>query len=175
MRKGKHSRFARHLQLEAGSKTMAELIIYAGRYDPQFLNKAHEAQARNGASQPAAEPALRQQLKRAAEMAKLEYRKSLVLRRRLDKGEIDPNHLGWWQQKNLQSLENGSLLERMNHAVAAFGHGRLRNGDNTVDIGGSTGGVTRLRARRVRRARPGHLLGHRLKGTLGTAVLLSLR
>ena len=41
-------------------------------------------------------------------------------------------------------LEDGSLLRRTNDAVAAYGHGTLRHGDETVEIGGSTGGVTRF-------------------------------
>ena len=123
---------------------MAELIIYAGRFDAEFLNKAHEAHDRNGASQPAAGPAVQQQLKRAAATAKLEYRKTCMLRRRLDRGEVELRHLASWEQQNLQMLEDGSLLSRTNHAVAAYGHGTLRHGDETVEIGGSTGGVTRF-------------------------------
>ena len=41
-------------------------------------------------------------------------------------------------------MEDGSLLRRTNDAVAAFGHGTLRQGDERVEIGGSTGGVTRF-------------------------------
>ena len=41
-------------------------------------------------------------------------------------------------------MEDGSLLRRTNDAVAAYGHGTLRHGDETVEIGGSTGGVTRF-------------------------------
>ena len=66
VQKGKHSRFARHLQLAAGSKTMAELIIYTGRFDPNFLSQAHAAQDRSGASQPDARAGRQAQLKRAA-------------------------------------------------------------------------------------------------------------
>ena len=123
---------------------MAELIIYAGRFDPEFLNRAHDAQDRNGASQLAAGPALQQQLKRTAATAKLNYRKTCMLRRRLDRGEVELRHLASWEQQNLQMLEDGSLLRRTNHAVAAYGHGTLRHGDETVEIGGSTGGVTRF-------------------------------
>ena len=50
----------------------------------------------------------------------------------------------WWDKKNLQMLEDGSLLRRTNEAVAAFGHGTLRHGNERVEIGGSTGGVTRV-------------------------------
>ena len=87
---------------------------------------------------------MQQQLKRAAATAKLDYRKTCMLRRRLDRGEVELRHLASWEQQNLQMLEDGSLLRRTNHAVAAYGHGTLRHGDETVEIGGSTGGVTRF-------------------------------
>ena len=144
VRSGKHSRFARHLQLEAGSKAMAELIIYAGRFDPEFLSRAHDGQDRSGASQSAAERSVQMDLKRAAAQAKLQYRKTCILRRKLEWGQVDERHLDWWERENLQKLEDGSLLRRTNEAVAAFGHGTLRQGDERVEIGGSTGGVTRF-------------------------------
>ena len=145
VRSGKNSRFARHLQLEAGSKTMAELIIYAGRYDPEFLKRAHEARDRSSASQPAEGPTVQQNLKRAAATAKLHYRKTCILRRRVDLGEVKVRHLPWWEQQDLQMLEDGSLLSRTNKAVAAYGHGTLRREDGaSIEIGGSTQGVTRF-------------------------------
>ena len=122
---------------------MAELIIYAGRFDPEFLSRAHEAQDRSRASQLATGPAVQQQLKRAAATAKLDYRKTCMLRRRLDRGEVELRHLASWEHQNLQMLEDGSLLRRTNHAVAAYGHGTLRHGDEIMEIGGSTGGCTR--------------------------------
>ena len=122
---------------------MAELIIYAGRYDQQFLQKAHEARDRSGASQPGAEPDVQKLLKRAAATAKLDYRKTCILRRRLDQGKVQECHLSWFDRESLRKLQDGSLLRRTNEAVAAFGHGTLRHGDETVEIGGSTGGVTR--------------------------------
>ena len=115
---------------------MAELIIYAGRFDPEFLNRAHDAQDRNGASQPAAGPSLQQQLKRNAATARMNYRRTCMLRRRLDQGEVDLRHLDLKQQRDLQTLEDGSLLRITKHAVAAYAHGTLRHGDETNDIGG---------------------------------------
>ena len=143
VQKGKHSRFARHLQLEAGSKTMAELIIYAGRFDPDFLKRAHEE--RSGAAQPAGNHEEQQRLKRAAAEAKLEYRNTCLLRRRLDNKQVEFRHLASWEQHNLHMLENGSLLDRTNEAILAYGHGMLRSadGNDTLEIGGSTGGMSR--------------------------------
>ena len=41
VRSGKHSRFARHLQIAAGSKTMAELFIYTGGVVPEVAGRSH--------------------------------------------------------------------------------------------------------------------------------------
>ena len=124
---------------------MAELIIYAGCYDPEFLRRAHDAQNRGGAPQSAAEPAAQARLKRAAAQAKLEYRKTCILRRRLDRGQVEKRDLTPREQENLRRLEDGSLLRRTNEAVAAFGHGTLRRASGeTLEVGGSTGGVTRF-------------------------------
>ena len=145
VRSGKHSRFARHLQLVAGSKTMAELIIYTGRFDPEFLNKAHEAQDRNGASQPVASADRQKALKKKAAQAKLDYRMTCMLRLRLDRRQVNYDDLERWEQENLLRLEDGSLLRHTNEAVAAYGHGTLRRDDGeTIEIGGSTGGITRF-------------------------------
>ena len=122
---------------------MAELIIYAGRFDPEFLSRAHEAQYTSRASQPAAQPAVQQQLKRAAATAKLNYRMTCMLRRRLDQGKVEKRELTWWDRENLRKLQDGSLLRRTNNAVAAFSHGTLKQGDERLEIGGSTGGITR--------------------------------
>ena len=85
-----------------------------------------------------------QKKKRAAE-AKFEYRRTLYLRRRLDRGELERRHLTGPQQQNLAMLDNGTLLERTNDAIIAYGHGTLRSahGDEELEIGGSTGGLSR--------------------------------
>ena len=145
VRSGKHSRFARHLQLVAGSKTMAELIIYTGRFDPEFLNKAHEAQERNGASQPVASADRQKALKKKAAQAKLDYRMTCILRLKLARRQVNYDDLERWEKENLLRLEDGSLLRHTNEAVAAYGHGTLRRDDGeTIEIGGSTGGITRF-------------------------------
>ena len=42
-------------------------------------------------------------------------------------------------------LNDGTLLERTNDAIMAYGHGTLRSahGDEELEIGGSTGGLSR--------------------------------
>ena len=68
-----------------------------------------------------------------------------ILRRRLERGQVERRDLDQREQENLQQLEDGSLLRRTNEAVAAFGHGTLgREDGGTIEIGGSTGGVTRF-------------------------------
>ena len=68
-----------------------------------------------------------------------------MLRRRLDRGQVHIRDLDHWDQENLRRLEDGSLLRHMNEAVAAYGHGTLRRDDGqTIQIGGSTRGVTRF-------------------------------
>ena len=74
----------------------------------------------------------------------MNYRRTCMLRRRLDQGEVDLRHLDLKQQRDLQTLEDGSLLQTAKQAVAAYAHGTLRHGDESIEIGGSTGGVTRL-------------------------------
>ena len=68
----------------------------------------------------------------------------LRLRRRVDNGDVELRDLADWEQENLTLLENGTMLCRTNHAVAAYGHGTLRHDDESIEIGGSTGGVSRL-------------------------------
>ena len=49
-----------------------------------------------------------------------------------------------WQTDLLERYDSGVLLQELNSAIAAWGHGRLRSeaGDH-LDIGGSTGGGSR--------------------------------
>ena len=79
----------------------------------------------SGASQPAARFAMQAWLKRVAAQAKMDYRKTCILNRRLELGQIDEDNLEWWQRENLRKLADGSLLRRTNSAVAAFHRGTL--------------------------------------------------
>ena len=86
---------------------MAELIIYAGRFDPEFLSRAHDEQVRSAASQPGPDPDAQARLKRAAAQTKLQYRKTCMLRRELDRGQVEERDRAWWEQENLRKLEDG--------------------------------------------------------------------
>ena len=68
-----------------------------------------------------------------------------MLRLRLDRRQVNYDDLERWEKENLRRLEDGSLLRHTNEAVAAYGHGTLRRDDGeTIEIGGSTGGITRF-------------------------------
>ena len=68
-----------------------------------------------------------------------------MLRLRLDRRQVNYDDLERWEKENLRRLEDGSLLRHTNDAVAAYGHGTLRRDDGeTMEIGGSTGGITRF-------------------------------
>ena len=75
----------------------------------------------------------------------MDYRWTCMLRRRLERGQVAIHDLDLWDQENLRRLEDGSLLRQTNEAVAEYGHGTLRREDGqTLQIGGSTRGVTRF-------------------------------
>ena len=176
VRSGKDSRFARHLQITAGSKTMAELIIYTGRFDPEFLNQAQDTQDPSGASQPVANSDGREDLKRKAAQAKLDYRMTCILRRRLDRGHLDERDLQPWEKKEPPTAARrlpASPHERRGGRVCprdAPSGGRRDTRNRRLDSGRHA-----LPPRRMRRARRRLLLGQQLRGGLDAAVLLGLR
>jgi len=142
---GMRSRFARLMQLAAGSKTMAEIILYTGRIDADLLEQAWDMSEASGAPQPAELSLEHLEKKKAAHQAKAHYRWAQHLQRRLDEGTITRCQLAGWERRNLTKLQDGSLLQIRNQAVATYGHGTLRfqNGE-VLEIGGSTGGFTRV-------------------------------
>jgi len=126
----------------AGSKTMAELIVFAGNLDLDFLRKAQESSAAaSSASQPAAQNAA---LKTAAATAQMKYRVACMIQQRLYNNTLKYNDLTYHNQYLVRNLRNGNLREWANNAITAFGHGTVRRHDGaTLAIGGSTGGITR--------------------------------
>ena len=101
----------------------------------------------SGASKPAADLASRPDnaaLKKAAAEAKMRYSMTTRLKRRLNEGTVKEQELSERQHSLLADLMNGTLRERINTAIRAFGHGTLRRADGqTLAIGDSTGGLTR--------------------------------
>ena len=91
MRDRKHSRFARHLQRVAGSKHIAELIIYTGRVDVEELKRLGDL-----VSKPMESSAKRDnnlQLKIQAAEAKVCLRQGKYFSSRIERGYLDPDNL----------------------------------------------------------------------------------
>ncbi len=142
VRKGKHSRFARHLQRVAGSKQMAEVIIFTGKVDTFMLTELLR-----GGSQPVENLAARPEnlkLKREADTAKWRLRHATLLQKRLERGALHLDALSTTNRDLLEKLQNGILQQQANAAIRAFGHGDLRDETGRrLSLGGSTGGLTR--------------------------------
>ena len=129
---------------------MAELILFTGTYDPDYLEKAAAAaEKRSGASQPAPKVSAgggqeRQRLKNKAKHARNKFRKAQNLVQRLKAGQMDKHQISHRDWHHLDRLQDGSLLRERNEAVLAHGHGFLLSEDGReLAIGGSTGGFTR--------------------------------
>ena len=145
VRKGKHSRFAMHLQRVAGSKVLAELIIFIGSVEIDFLRQAfccgsHPTEENGDEVQMKIQ---RLELKTKAAEAKLQYKKAERIEGKVQlrvRSHIDLMHE---EQQLLRDLDNGTLLQNLNNAVARFGHGTLRMPGRSILIGASTGGRTR--------------------------------
>ena len=120
---------------------MWQILSYRGRFDPLELRKLPNI----GDSHPGERTAAQKEKRRAAVEARAEYRlaQSIArLRDRIRNGNGKP--LTTKQQKILDKLDDGSLLQESNRLTQLAGHGRLKRTDGTfVDIGGSTGGYFR--------------------------------
>ena len=145
VKKGTHSRFARHLQRVAGSKVLAELIILIGSVVLYFLRQAF-----CGGSHPAEENGdevqrniQRLELKIKAAEAKLQYKKAQRIEGNVQRCVFLQNDITHEEQQLLRDLASGTMLQNLNHAVARFGHGTLRMPGRSILIGASTGGRTR--------------------------------
>ena len=143
MKVRKRSRFALEWQRRAGSKQVAELVIFSGRWDAELLCQAVST---GGARQPAqgevdgAAAAQHRRVKVAAIEAKYNLRRGRYLARVAAKGAI----LNPRECELLEQFVRGELRKMANDAVIAHGHGRLRAADGSfLDIGGSTGGIVR--------------------------------
>jgi hypothetical protein len=141
--KGTHSRFARHLQRLAGCKQVAEVIVFTGSLNLKVLERAA-----GGASQPAMQtrrsPTEQQARKRAALVAKCQYKQGEAIARQISGRLIREDELRQRDANLLRDFRSGVLLERLNMAVVEHGHGTLRGvGGRTLQIGGSSGGRTR--------------------------------
>ena len=142
-RQRKHSRFSREWQRRCGSKQVAEVILFSGRWDADLLR---QAMATDGASQrvesntDAAATAHRRRVRLVAIEAKYKLRQGRHLARAAARGAM----LGLRELAMVREFESGHLRTKANDAVKAYGHGRLHARDGShMDIGGNTGGLTR--------------------------------
>ena len=72
-------------------------------------------------------------------------RKATNLQRRIDNGRLRLADLNQEEQEQLRQLKDNTLLDEANKAISEYGHGTLRDTQNrTMQIGGSTGGLTRV-------------------------------
>ena len=136
----KHSRFCCHLQRVAGSKNIAEIIVFTGRFDVDTLD-----QVAPGATQP--EPQLSDRpwnrlSRKRTQDAKTALREAKAAWRTAEK--CDGRSLTERQNPLLEQLRDGSLIRERDAAVKAYGHGTYTGENNEqIQIGGSTGGRTR--------------------------------
>ena len=143
IRRGMHSRFHLHLQRVAGTKQMAEFILFTGRVDIDALR-----QLARGAPQPDNNLAARhdnKHLKHRVRTARYWFHKATSLQHSIAMGSARQAPLSFEQVHLLWKLRDGTLQQQLNQAVLAYGHGTLRtqDGGSSVSLGGSTGGQTR--------------------------------
>ena len=133
---GKHSRFARHMQLVGGTKQICEMILYTGTWNVQMLRNLQSRRQDPALSTRPENPSLKQQ--KIVATFRLRYAQLLVSRGNMD-------DLTDEDQALVEQFHNGTLLQAANEAVMAYGHGTLRDPRSTatMPIGGSTGGNTR--------------------------------
>ena len=159
------------MQRVCGTKQIWEILAFTGWFQPDTLRKAlrenagqqqDPEQETQDADQEQQEAYKRQRrlLRNGKAEARARYREALRLAQQRDNHSDrlrDAAQLvqqagtsegpPWFNshQRNLLSrYDSGELREEMNKAVTAWGHGSLRSADGrTLDIGGSTGGLSR--------------------------------
>ena len=116
--------------------SLAIHIVFTGRLDLDQLSEAQDKQP--GASQPGDA-----RLKSEAGLARYRFKCGRWLDNRVRQGErID--YLDEHERRLLADFRTGTLLRERNSAVLAYGHGKLVDERGVVvEIGGSTGGMTR--------------------------------
>ena len=128
---------------------MAELIVFTGTYDPDFLEKAVDGAERRRTSPQDVVQQEHAGRKKKAHQAKMRHRMTLAMARKVTDGWYRTGSGRWrkltsHEEKQIRRLNDGSLRRERNRAVQAWGHGTLVKADGTpVEIGGSTGGLTR--------------------------------
>ena len=155
VKKRQHSRWSRHLQRVAGTGAIAHVILFTGRADLEFLQNVfseppvpadedrdeEEDQRLKNAVRDAEE---NKRLKNEAAVARYNLRWAKFI-----SSQIQDNHKTWddFTQADIDlvyDLDSGELERIANNATLAHGSGTLRRGDDSMSIGGSTGGRVRV-------------------------------
>ena len=120
---------------------MAELILFAGRVEIDFLQ-----QALSGGPHPAEENRDKEEnekLKTKAAEARHRFKVAQNMDRKVKIGLLREEELTRKDKELLKDFRDGRLLHTLNEAVAAFGHGTLHTPGGSLLISASTGGRTR--------------------------------
>ena len=142
------------MQRVAGTAAIAHVILFTGRADLEFLQNVfseppvpadedrdeEEDQRLKNAVRDAEE---NKRLKNEAAVARHNLRWAKVI-----KSQIEDHRKTWddfteADRHLVYDLESGELEAIANNATLAYGHGTLWRGDESMSIGGSTGGRVR--------------------------------
>ena len=130
------SRWNRHMQIKAGTIPMWQVLSFTGRFDPEFFNNLKPPPLQEGELSPDQ----KERTKRAV-FARGQFRMAQTY----DKLREKHGYLSRSMKALLARYDNDSLRKEANEATLHSGNGRLRREDGTkMDIGGSTGGLTRI-------------------------------
>ena len=153
------------MQRVCGTKQIWEILVFTGRFDVETLEAAlaRRSSEQDGDAEEDTQGADQEQrrlLRHAKAEAQALYNKGRRLARQRDAhrdrscgasqpageaGSCDMTQALTSRQTDLlKRYDSGVLRDELNKAVAAYGHGCLRSEDgDTLNIGGSTGGVSR--------------------------------
>ena len=132
------------MQREFGSKALAELIVFTGRVQVEYLEEHTPQDEGVRLAEDAASLEERQQLRFKVIAARHRRKVGERLLKQVEDGARSQWSLTREQAELLQLAHTGALRREQNAATEAFGHGKLVNDHGEVlHIGGSTGGRTR--------------------------------
>ena len=136
MKSKRRSRFNLEKQRRAGSSQIYELLLYTGRFEMEFLQKALEEVNKSSAAEEARQEG-HQELQRLCFEAKHERRLGLQLHRAVQHGRVKESELSERRRRILQESRWGILDRRVNSLVLSCGRGRLRGErpEDDIDLG----------------------------------------
>ena len=166
LRQQKRKRWCRHLQRVCGTKQIWEILAFTGRFEVDTFREALTLRSadQDADTQEAKHDEEHSNQRRLLQKAKAEAQARYKAGRRLavrrdahgdpacgasqsarESGSSEMRHgLSPRQMVLLEDYDSGRLMRELNNAKVAWGHGRLRDEvGGYMDIGGSTGGVSR--------------------------------